>query len=118
MVNDTARLDLVFAALADPTRRRIVERLARGSLTVGQIADGFALSQPAISKHVRVLERSGLLARQVDGRVHRCSVDPKALASAQQWIERQRNFWNATLDRLDRYLNTSSTRTSTRKKRS
>ena len=70
-----------FAALGDPTRRRIVERLARGRLTVGEIASEFSMSQPAISKHLKVLERSGLLEREIDGRVHHCCLDPKAMQS-------------------------------------
>ena len=103
MVN-SAMFDGIFSALADPTRRRIVERLARGPLTVGQIASGFSISQPAISRHVRVLEESGLLERHVLGRVHRCTLSPKVMASASAWIDKQRAFWNATLDRLDDLL--------------
>jgi|ERR1700681_1890700 len=99
MVNN-AMIDGVFSALADPTRRRIVERLARGPLTVGEIASGFAISQPAISRHVRVLEESGLLERHVLGRVHRCTLAPKVMDAAAAWIDKQRAFWNATLDRL------------------
>ncbi|MGH7707948.1 MAG: ArsR/SmtB family transcription factor [Vulcanimicrobiaceae bacterium] len=104
MVNNTARLDAVFAALADPTRRRILERLARRSLTVGEIAAEFPISQPAISKHVRVLEDSGLLTRRVLGRVHHCSLAPDAMQGASRWIDKQRRFWNAVLDRLDGVL--------------
>jgi DNA-binding transcriptional ArsR family regulator len=97
-------IDGVFSALADPTRRRIVERLARGPLTVGEIASGFSISQPAISRHVRVLEESGLLERHVLGRVHRCALAPKVMDAAAAWIDKQRAFWNATLDRLDDLL--------------
>jgi DNA-binding transcriptional ArsR family regulator len=103
MVNDR-NLDAVFGALADPTRRRIVERLARRPLTVGEIAAEFPISQPAISKHVRVLENCGLLTRQVDGRVHRCTLSPETMALAATWIERQRAYWNNALDRLDALL--------------
>lgn len=109
MVNNL-NLDAVFAALADPTRRRIIERLARRPLTVGEIAQEFAISQPGISKHVRVLEDSGLLRRQVDGRFHRCTLTPRSIDAASAWIERQRTFWTATLDRLDVYLKNSSKR--------
>ena len=105
MVNNTA-LDNVFSALADPTRRRIVERLARGPLTVGEIASGFAISQPAISRHVRILEESGLLERHVAGRVHRCTLSPKTMHAASAWLDKQRAFWNATLDRLEHVLAT------------
>ena len=109
MVN-TFDLDAVFAALSDPTRRRIVERLARRPLTVGEIASEFAISQPGISKHVRVLEESGLLTREVDGRFHRCTLAPESMAAASAWIEKQRAFWNGTLDRLDTLLKTTSKR--------
>lgn len=114
MVNNAAELDAVFSALGDPTRRRIVERLARGRLTVGQIASEFSMSQPAISKHLKVLERSGLLEREIDGRVHHCFLDPKAMQSASTWIEEQRRYWNSAFERLDAYFE----RTSERKKRS
>ncbi len=104
MVNSRGNLDAVFAALGDPTRRRIVERLARGPLSVGEIASGFSISQPAISRHVRVLEESGLLERQVVGRVHRCALSPTVMQAASGWIDKQRSFWNAALDRLDDLL--------------
>jgi DNA-binding transcriptional ArsR family regulator len=105
MVNSSSqRLDAVFAALADPTRRRIVERLARGPRSVGEIAAEFPISQPAISRHVRVLEESGLIEREVLGRVHRCALSPSGMRDASAWLEKQRAFWNATLDRLDAVL--------------
>lgn len=100
-----ADLDLVFSALSDPTRRRIVERLARGRLSVGQIASEFPISQPAISKHVRILEDAGLLERTIDGRVHYCDISPAAMEAVSSWIDRQRTYWNAALDRLDAMLN-------------
>ena len=103
-------LDRVFAALADPTRRRILERLSRGSLTVGQIAQGFPLSQPAISKHVRVLEDCGLLHRDVVGRTHHCALSPGAMASASKWLDQQRMYWNASIDRLEILLSKSPKR--------
>ena len=107
MVNSIA-LDAVFGALADPTRRRIVERLSRRPLTVGEIASEFEISQPAISKHVRILEESGLLQREVVGRVHYCSISPQAMDSVSKWIDKQRVFWNAALDRLDAVLATQT----------
>ena len=107
MVNSSP-LDTVFAALADPTRRRIVERLARKRLSVGEIAGEFPLTQPAISKHVRILEESGLLKREIVGRTHYCTLSPAAMDSAARWIERQRKFWNETLDRLERVLASES----------
>lgn len=107
MVN-TQPLDQIFGALADPTRRRIIERLSRQPLTIGEISAEFTISQPAISKHVRVLEESGLLQREIIGRVHRCTLAPGAMDSAAKWIDRQRAYWNATLDRLDDLLSKKS----------
>jgi DNA-binding transcriptional ArsR family regulator len=104
MVNNIASLDRIFGALADPTRRRIVERLSRRSLTIGEIAEEFDISQPAISKHVRVLEDSGLLQRRVEGRVHHCALSPAAMESASKWLDKQRAYWTASLDRLDDLL--------------
>jgi DNA-binding transcriptional ArsR family regulator len=117
VVNNSFRLDAVFAALSDPTRRRIVERLARKPLTVGEIASEFAVSQPAISKHLKVLERSGLLEREIDGRVHHCRLDPKAMHAASAWIAEQRRYWNAAFERLDAYFERTS-RNTERKRRS
>jgi DNA-binding transcriptional ArsR family regulator len=97
-------LDSVFAALADPTRRRIVERLARRPLTIGEIGSEFPISQPAISKHVRVLEEAGLLERTIEGRVHYCSISPQTMQEVSAWIDRQRRYWNGALDRLERLL--------------
>ncbi len=97
-------LDAVFSALSDPTRRCIIERLARKSLTVGEIAAHFPLSQPAISKHVRVLEHAGLLQRRIAGRIHHCTLSPRAMTAAADWIETQRKYWNGALDRLDAVL--------------
>ena len=104
MVNQMAALDDVFAALADPTRRAIVERLARGEHTAGEIASAFAISQPAVSKHLKVLERCGVLKRTVRGREHRCRLNPRAMHKAGAWIERQQRFWEASFERLDALL--------------
>lgn len=104
MVKESHDLDAVFAALGDPTRRAIIGRLARGSLSAGEIAAGFSISQPAISRHLRVLEESGLLQREVVGRVHRCALSPVVMQAASGWIDRQRNFWTEALDRLDDVL--------------
>ena len=102
------RLDAVFAALADPTRRRMIERLSRRPMSVGEMSEGFAISQPGISKHVKVLEEAGWLKREIVGRVHRCKLEPKAIEAASGWLDEQRRFWNAAFDRLDAYLTKSS----------
>ena len=108
MVNSSSgRLDSVFSALSDPTRRRMIERLARGPLTVGEMARGFAISQPGISKHVRVLEQAGLLKRDIVGREHYCKLEPRSIEAASSWIDVQRRFWSGTLDRLETYLVTA-----------
>jgi DNA-binding transcriptional ArsR family regulator len=93
-------LDALFFALADPTRRAIIVRLRRGEATVGQLAEPHQMSLPAVSKHLRLLESAGLLKRRVAGRQHFISVNPQPLRQAANWIERQRQFWEASLDRL------------------
>ena len=104
MVTSQRRLDLTFGALADPTRRRILTRLARGEATVGQLARPFAVSRPAISKHLRVLERAGLVRREAAGRYSRCRLDADPMREAAEWVERYREFWDPRLDALSRYL--------------
>jgi DNA-binding transcriptional ArsR family regulator len=104
MVTSSERLDLVFGALADHTRRQILTRLATGSATVGELADPFTISRPAISKHLRVLERAHLVRRARDGRISRCGLDAAPLKDAAEWVERYRKFWEEQLDALSRYL--------------
>lgn len=104
MVTYSTNLDSVFAALADPTRRRIVEQLARKRLTVNEIAAGFAMSRPAVSKHLKVLEGCGILTREIVGREHHCAVDPKAIRTASAWFERHEKYWNSVLDKLAKHL--------------
>jgi DNA-binding transcriptional ArsR family regulator len=95
-------LDTVFAALADATRRAIVERLlAAGELTVGEIAKPFAISTPAISRHLRVLEQAGLVERRVERQFRFIRVRPDALAPVESWLSGQRRHWTAALDRLE-----------------
>jgi DNA-binding transcriptional ArsR family regulator len=94
------KLDAVFAALADPTRRRIVARLASGSATITELAEPFAMTLPAVSKHLRVLERAGLLRREREGWFHRCSLDARPLEGAEAFITRYRSFWEDTLEQL------------------
>lgn len=99
-----AHLDDTMLALADPTRRAILKRLARGEARVTEIAAPFAMSLNSVSKHIRVLERARLVTRRRDGREHFLSFNPKPLDEAALWIERQRSFWNARLDALERAL--------------
>ena len=97
-------LDAVFSALADPTRRRIVRRLARKPATVGELAAPFAISLPAVSKHIRILERAGLLRRERDGWYHRCRLEGRPLQTASEFLDRTRSFWEQTLAELARYV--------------
>ena len=107
MVKYPANLDATFSALADPTRRAILARLARGECSVTALAVPFDVSLPAISRHLRVLEKAGLLARRRDGRVHRCRVVTRPLKDAEEWIARYRAFWEKRLDALAEYLEES-----------
>ncbi|MFZ1060496.1 MAG: metalloregulator ArsR/SmtB family transcription factor [Candidatus Rokuibacteriota bacterium] len=100
-------LDATFAALADPTRRAILERLARGESSVTELAEPFDMSLPAVSKHLGVLERAGLLARERDGRVHRCCLAGGPMRDAARWIARYRIFWERQLDALAEHLDRS-----------
>ena len=104
MVTIEAKLDRTFGALSDRTRRAILARLARSEATVGELAEPFRVSRPAISKHLRVLERAGLVRRSRDGRVSRCALDARALREAAGWVERYRTFWTGRLDELARYI--------------
>ena len=97
-------LNRTFAALADPTRRRILAHLAQGDKCVTHLAKPHAMSLPAVSKHLRVLEKAGLLRRKRYGRVHEMRLDAKPLRQAAQWVEEYRKFWQGSLDRLAEYL--------------
>jgi len=108
MVTLDHRLDATFHALADPTRRAILDRLVHGEATVGELARPFPLSRPAISKHLRVLERAGLVMRQRDGRISRCDLSARPLKEAADWVARYRDFWEGQLDRLVNYLETDN----------
>jgi DNA-binding transcriptional ArsR family regulator len=98
------KLNRTFAALADPTRRRILAHLARGDRRVSDLARPHAMSLPAVSKHLRVLEKAGLLRRRRSGRVHEMQLNAKPLKQAAQWVEEYRRFWQDSLDRLAAYL--------------
>src|SRR5262245_40689313 len=100
----TDRLDATFAALADPTRRAILARLASGEATVMELAEPFAMTQPAISKHLKVLERAGLISRARDAQRRPCHLEAKPLAEATEWLEGYRQFWEESFQRLDALL--------------
>jgi DNA-binding transcriptional ArsR family regulator len=99
-----ARLDQVFGAVADPTRRAILDTLARGEVTVGELASRFPISLNGVSKHIRVLERAGLVTRDIQGREHRLAFDARPLGDAAAWMDRYRAFWEARLDALERLI--------------
>jgi DNA-binding transcriptional ArsR family regulator len=104
MVNDS------FRALSHPIRREIVERLAAGPATVGEVTRGFEVSKPAISKHLKVLEETGVVSRVIEGRTHRLSLEPRALDEAVEWMDRQRALWGRMFDAVDEYLNEKETK--------
>src|SRR5499427_8223243 len=101
-------LSLTFAALADPTRRAILERLALGDATVSELAEPFAVTQQAISKHLKVLERAGLISRSRAAQTRPCRLEPAALSEVANWVEAYRSLWDASFDRLDAFLKTSA----------
>lgn len=107
-------LDGVFGALADPTRRAILARLALGETSVSDLAAPFEMSLPAVSKHLKVLESAGLLRRTRAGRVHRCGLNAAAIKEAADWIDRYRGFWEDRFDSLAHYLEQSQPRRATR----
>ena len=98
------RLNATFAALSDPTRRAILARLALGETSVTELAEPFAMSLPAISKHLKVLERAGLVARGREAQWRPCRLEVAPLKEAADWLERYRRFWDESFDRLDEYL--------------
>ena len=100
MLNQHPPLDLMFQALADPTRRLMVERLCRGPASVSELAAPLAMSLPAVVQHLKVLEASGLVRSQKSGRVRTCAIEPAALRAAERWIHERRTLWERRLDRL------------------
>ncbi len=98
------QLDATFAALADPTRRAILKRLASGQASVNELAEPFAMTQPAISKHLKVLERAGLISRGRDAQRRPCRLEARRLAEANNWLENYRKFWEGSFERLDNLL--------------
>jgi DNA-binding transcriptional ArsR family regulator len=97
-------LDRTFAALADPTRRAILARLAKGESTVGELAKPFDISLPAISRHLKVLEEASLISNERQGKHRCCRLKPKALAGAAEWLDFYRHFWSGSFDRLDAHF--------------
>ena len=107
MPDDTATLDRTFHALSDATRRGMVGLIARrGECSAGELGEPFEITKPAVTKHVKVLERAGLLRREIDGRIHRCRVDPRPLTAAERWVAKVRAFWEDRFDDLAAYLET------------
>jgi len=108
MLNQQASLTLMFHALADPTRRLMVDRLSRGPASVSELARPLAMSLPAVVQHLQVLEASGLVRTEKIGRVRTCRIEPAALQTAEEWINERRTSWERRLDRLGEYLSAQS----------
>ena len=104
MPDSPDELSVVFQALADPTRRAIISRLRRGTTTVGELAEPFHMSRPAISQHLKVLERAGLIERTTDAQWRRCSLRTEPLDEASAWVQRHRDEWNERFELLDERL--------------
>jgi DNA-binding transcriptional ArsR family regulator len=104
MLNQSAQLDLMFQALADPTRRAMVERLSRGPASVSELAAPLTMSMPGVVQHLQVLEQSGLVTTKKVGRVRTCTLDTGAMSLAEQWINDRRRLWQRRLDRLGAML--------------
>jgi DNA-binding transcriptional ArsR family regulator len=111
----TDTLSLTFAALADPTRRAMLARLSRGQATVNELAAPFKMSLPAVSKHLKVLEKSGLISRRRDAQMRPCVLEAKPMIEAVDWMEEHRKEWEARFDRLERYLQKLQTETKEKK---
>jgi len=104
MLNQASVLDRVFRAIADPTRRAIVDRLAEGEASLTELAKPFDMSLPAVHQHLRLLEESGVIVTSKQGRVRTCRLDPKVLRRAEEWFARRRAMWERRLDALDAHL--------------
>lgn len=103
-MKESESLNLIFHALSDPTRREILDRLAGEVCTISDLAEPFDMTFAAVSKHIRVLEQAGLVKREVDGRVHRCSADLQQLQRASQFIDKYKQFWELQFEKLDAYF--------------
>lgn len=104
MANNTSRLNGVFGALSDPTRRAIVMRLCEGDASVGELAKPFAMALPSLMKHIRILEGCGLIGTEKVGRVRRCALHTQSLETVEAWLAAQREIWERRLDRLELYV--------------
>jgi DNA-binding transcriptional ArsR family regulator len=113
----SVHLDAVFHALSDPTRRAILQRLARGESSIGELASPFHMTFAGASKHIKALEKAGLVRRRVEGRIHVCSLEPRHLAEAHDWLGYYRRFWTMRLDDLERALRNADKRAKRRSKR-
>jgi DNA-binding transcriptional ArsR family regulator len=102
---NATRLNKIFSALADPTRREILARLASGDATVNELVEPFAMTQPAISRHIKVLEQAGLISRGRDAQKRPCHLEARPLSEVSQWLETYRHFWGDRFERLDAVLN-------------
>jgi DNA-binding transcriptional ArsR family regulator len=98
------QFDLIFQALSDGTRRKLIDRLTEGPAMVTELAEPFAISLPAVSRHLKVLEHAGLVKRSVDGRIHQCSLAARPFRDLQKWLDAYRPFWEEKLDALSRYV--------------
>jgi DNA-binding transcriptional ArsR family regulator len=114
----TDRLSATFAALADPTRRAILARLARGDTPVSKLAEPFEMSLPAVSKHLKVLEHAGLITRSRDAQMRPCKIEATALKGVDEWLEEYRRLWEERLDRLEDYLQALQAKAAPKAKRS
>ena len=117
MQSASRRLDAAFAALADPTRRAILARLALGEASVNELAEPFAISQPAVSKHLKVLERAGLISRGRDAQRRPCRIEGKPLAEISGWLEEYRRIWETQFQRLDSLLDEMKSREKRRRRK-
>ena len=115
MVEQSSRLDAVFGALADPTRRAMLRDLAKRPRTIGELAAPFDISLAGASKHIQVLERAGLIEREIHGRVHLCRLDARPLHAGAEWIRHYERFWNTRLDALEALLKAEASRPAAKK---
>jgi len=113
MVDDQERLDTVFRAIADPTRRAMLRELAAGPRTVGELAAPYDITLAGASKHIQMLERAGLIRREVQGRVHTCSLDARPLHAGAEWLRHYERFWNRKLDALEALLKAEDAKAAT-----